>query len=98
MLSRIVLVLLAAFASQTLSPAPSASPPPSSQMRSAGTYWCPMHPNIRGAQGEVCRICHMTLVPAPPPDYAPYHLSLETYPRAPRVGSKTRIRLTITDP
>jgi hypothetical protein len=40
----------------------------------------------------------MALVPAPPPDYAPYHLSIETYPRAPKVGTKTRIRLTISDP
>ena len=68
------------------------------QTRPVGAYWCPMHPNIRGEKGDVCRICHMALVPAPPPDFRPYGLTIETYPRAPLVGAKTEIRLTITDP
>jgi hypothetical protein len=64
----------------------------------AGAYWCPMHPQIRGEKGDACRICHMALVPAPPPDYEPYHLTIEAMPRAPRPGRNTEIRLTIRDP
>jgi hypothetical protein len=64
----------------------------------AGAYWCPMHPNIRGNAGDVCRICHMPLVLAPARNYTPYHLSIETSPRAPRPGRRTRIRLTVHDP
>src|SRR3954447_7852282 len=98
MLSRVALALLIAFASQTLSRAPETAAPAPSRSRPTGTYWCPMHPNIRGAKGEVCRICHMTLVPAPPPDYSAYHVAVETEPRAPRAGERTRVRLTISDP
>src|SRR5262245_22460306 len=61
-------------------------------------YWCPMHPNIRGAAGDVCRICHMPLVLAPAPNYMPYHLALSTSPSAPRPGESARIRLTIRHP
>jgi hypothetical protein len=57
-----------------------------------------MHPNVRGNSGDRCRICHMPLVLAPPPNYAPYHLSIETNPHAPRAGQPTRIRLRITEP
>ena len=64
----------------------------------SGTYWCPMHPNIRGEKGDVCRICHMPLVLAPPPDYAPYHVAIETSPRGPGVGTPTHIRLIVNDP
>ena len=70
--------------------APQASP--------TGAYWCPMHPNVRGNSGDRCRICRMPLVLAPPPDYAPYHLSVETNPHAPKAGQRTRIHLLIGDP
>jgi hypothetical protein len=57
-----------------------------------------MHPNIRGNAGDFCRICRMALVVAPPPNYAPYHLSIDTRPRAPKAGQPTRIRLLVADP
>jgi hypothetical protein len=63
-----------------------------------GAYWCPMHPNIRGEKGDLCRICHMALVLAPPPNYEPYHLDVATKPQAPAPGRNTEIRLRIREP
>ena len=64
----------------------------------AADHWCPMHPNIRGAKGDLCPICHMALVPAPPPDYTPYHLDVDTRPRGPIAGRNTEIHISIRDP
>jgi hypothetical protein len=97
-MSRIVLALASILSITAIGPSISAIAVSSSQTAGVGAYWCPMHPNIRGQKGDVCRICHMALIPAPPPDFRPYGLTIETSPRAPIVGSKTEIRLTITDP
>jgi heavy metal-binding protein len=71
---------------------------PSQSTASSGDYWCTMHPNVRGNQGDRCRICHMPLVPAPPPDFRAFDLQLSTEPAAPRPGIATRLRLTIRAP
>jgi hypothetical protein len=63
-----------------------------------GTYWCPMHPNIRGKRGDACPICHMALVSAPATDYAAYDLDIITRPPAPVPGRHTEFRLTIHNP
>lgn len=65
---------------------------------SAGAYWCPMHPTIRGQQGDVCPICHMALVAAYSADYEPYDIDVSTKPRAPKAERTTEIRLTIRNP
>jgi hypothetical protein len=40
----------------------------------------------------------MPLVLAPPADYLPYHLEIDTSPRAPRAGVSTRFLLRVIDP
>jgi hypothetical protein len=97
-MSRIILLLAGICCFTCIGAATASIDASSVQTSSGGTYWCPMHPNIRGQKGDACRICHMALVPAPPPDFRPYGLDVETLPRAPVVGSKTEIRLTIIDP
>lgn len=62
------------------------------------THWCPMHPDIRGAAGERCRLCSMALVPITAVDYEPYLLDVEVKPRALRAGQKSRLRFAVRDP
>jgi hypothetical protein len=61
-------------------------------------YWCPMHPDIRGREGEKCSLCGMLLVRAARVDYSAYLLDLETVPRALRPGQSARVQLTVRDP
>ncbi len=101
MLARLTIVvscvLLSGPHALAASPRSQASAPPAAAP-AEGTYWCTMHPNVRGNQGDVCRICHMALVPAPAPDYAPYRLDLGVTPRAPKAGATAQFRLTVRDP
>jgi hypothetical protein len=94
--------LLVATLALTLLSAPQRVPAgggaPNAETQDADQYWCPMHPHIRGAKGDRCRICGMALVPAPLPGYAPYHLDVDTRPQAPIAGRPTDIRLSVRDP
>jgi len=63
-----------------------------------GVYWCPMHPDVRGRQGDKCPQCGMMLVRAAPADYAAYVLDLETVPRVLRPQQKARARFFVRDP
>jgi heavy metal-binding protein len=61
------------------------------------TYWCPMHPDVRGRSGEHCRICGMALVLEPPGSDA-YWLDIVPGSRAPKAGVAQRLRFVIRDP
>jgi hypothetical protein len=61
-------------------------------------YLCPMHPAVRGREGELCPICHMALVPAGTNDYRPYELAVEISPRAVRAQRAAQVRFLVRDP
>ena len=63
-----------------------------------GTYWCPMHPDVRGSRGDVCHICRMEMVPAGVADYQPYLLELDLVPRALHAGQRGRLVFRVVDP
>jgi heavy metal-binding protein len=73
-----------------------AAQPPASQTAPAG-YVCPMHPDIRGHEGDTCGKCGMRLVPAAA-DYTPYLLDVEWSPRTIRAGEKGRVRFFVRQP
>src|SRR6266851_4837252 len=73
-----VVLLAAALGVGAVSQQPPTSAPPHV------SYWCPMHPDVRGKVGESCPICRMALVPAGPNDYRAYELDVEMVPRAVR--------------
>ena len=62
------------------------------------TYWCPMHPDVRGAAGAACPLCGMALVRVAAADYRPYPLDFEVVPRALRPGQPGRVRFFVRDP
>jgi hypothetical protein len=74
---------------------------PATRNPEAGTErsaaWCPMHPNVRGAAGERCRDCGMSLVEIPDRTDASYWLDAEADPVAIPVGRPVRLRLTVRD-
>ncbi|HEV8348134.1 MAG TPA: heavy metal-binding domain-containing protein [Vicinamibacterales bacterium] len=61
-------------------------------------FWCPMHPNVRGRDGDKCPQCGMMLVRAARADYAGYLVDLETSPRVLRPQQKARARIFVRDP
>jgi hypothetical protein len=61
-------------------------------------YWCPMHPDVRGSEGDRCRLCNMALVPIAPADYQPYVLEIEVRPRVLGARQKGRVHLTVRNP
>lgn len=61
-------------------------------------FWCPMHPDVRGREGEKCPQCGMMLVRAARADYAGYLVDLETTPRVLRPQQKARARFFVRDP
>ena len=61
-------------------------------------YACPMHPSVRGKQGETCPICRMALVPAGPGDYRAYGLDVAITPAAVRPQHPARVRFLVRDP
>lgn len=63
-----------------------------------GIYWCPMHPDVRGREGEKCPLCGMLLVRAAAADASAYVLDLETIPRVLRPQQKARARFLVRDP
>ena len=62
------------------------------------TYWCPMHPNIRGKAGDTCALCRMALVPAAPAGYQAYVLDFDTGPRVLRARQKARVHFHVREP
>ena len=66
------------------------------ETESADLFWCPMHPDVRGASAGKCPICAMDLVPIPPPRVGEYKLDL-TLQRGRRSGL-SGLRLTVRDP
>src|SRR5689334_6803163 len=62
------------------------------------SYWCAMHPDIRGKAGDTCPICGMKLVPAPAADYQAYRLDLHVTPSAPRPGQPAQVRFFVRTP
>lgn len=61
-------------------------------------YMCPMHPDVRGAAGDTCSRCGMTLVRASAVDYEPYLVDLDLTPRALHAGQKGRVRFLVRNP
>jgi len=61
-------------------------------------FWCPMHPDVRGRDGEKCPQCGMMLVRAARADHAGYLVDLETSPRVLRPQQKARARFFVRDP
>ena len=73
-----------------------AAQPPAAETAPAG-YVCPMHPDIRGNEGDTCGKCGMRLVPAAA-DYTPYLLDVDWSPRAIHAGEKGRVRFFVRHP
>ena len=61
-------------------------------------FWCPMHPDVRGREGDKCPLCGMALVRAAAADASAYLLDLETIPRVLRAQQKARARFVVRDP
>jgi len=62
------------------------------------TFWCPMHPDVRGRAGDKCPQCGMALVRTPATDTRPYTLDFEMVPRALRPLQPGRVRFFVRDP
>lgn len=63
----------------------------------AGTYWCPMHPDVRGSKGDACPRCGMKLTLASKADYRPYTLDFEVSPATLRDGEHGVITFRVRD-
>jgi hypothetical protein len=61
-------------------------------------YVCPMHPAVRGRQGDTCPICRMALVPAGPADSRPFGLDVAITPAAIRPQQPAHVRFLVRDP
>jgi len=61
-------------------------------------YVCPMHPAVRGKQGDTCPICAMALVPAGPADARPYGLDVAITPAAVRPQQPAHVRFLVRNP
>jgi len=88
----LVVLLAAALTAGAVSQQPPASASPQV------SYWCPMHPDVRGKAGDSCPICHMALVPAGPNDYRAYELDVEMVPRAVRPLQNAHVRFFVRNP
>jgi len=64
----------------------------------SGTYWCQMHPDVRGAAGDRCGLCGMVLVPMPGDAGRAYWLDVAEGSRAPVAGRDARLRFVVRDP
>jgi heavy metal-binding protein len=65
---------------------------------STAVYMCPMHPDVRGAEGDHCSRCGMALVPAIAADYQPYQLDFDITPHALRAGQRGRMHFSVKNP
>jgi hypothetical protein len=59
-------------------------------------FWCPMHPDVRGAAARKCPICAMELVPIPPPRIGEYRL--DVMPQRGRRSGLSALQLAVRDP
>src|SRR6266850_1242847 len=75
-----------------------ASPQRAAAPATGPVFWCPMHPDVRGRQGDKCPLCGMALVRAAAADASAYLLDLETIPRVLRPQQKARARFFVRDP
>lgn len=78
-------------------PSLGASPQPAA-LADRAVYWCPMHPNVRGAAGDTCPICSMVLVRAATTNYESYGLDVEMTPRVVHAKRPFRVRFLVRDP
>lgn len=96
-IAALVLVLAVGVSGQEMMPG-TARPLLKDMPSTTSGYICPMHPNEVKAAPGTCSICGMTLVPGDPMATADYSLTIVTEPRAPKVGQKTRFRITVQHP
>jgi hypothetical protein len=97
--ANLIVLLAAVLLAPVWAPRPAAVQTPSTPPQAGqGVYWCPMHPDVRGKQGEKCPLCGMSLVRAAAADYAAYVLDLETVPRVLKPQQKARARFFVRDP
>jgi hypothetical protein len=89
----IAAIALALGAGAAMAPQPQTASPAGQPV-----YWCPMHPTIRGQEGETCPICKMALVRAAAADYDAYLLDVEITPRVLHAGQHARVRFSVRDP
>jgi heavy metal-binding protein len=93
--------LTAAFVAAVLLALVRAPQPAAMQAQAAAghtVFWCPMHPDVRGREGDKCPLCGMALVRAAAADASAYRLDLETIPRVLRPEQKARARFFVRDP
>jgi len=69
-------------------------PPPAEDR---AEYICPMHPDVRGRAGDVCRKCGMRLVAAPA-DYTTFPIDFDLLPPALQPNQKARVRFFVRNP
>ena len=74
------------------------APPSATANPDAATFWCPMHPDVRGRGGDKCPQCGMALVRTAPADTRPYTLDLEIVPQTLRPLQPGRVRFFVRDP
>jgi len=63
-----------------------------------GTYWCPMHPDVRANGPGVCPRCGMALVAMPPPVFNRYPVDFTIAPTAITPGRPVNLHLVVRDP
>jgi len=81
-----------------LTHAPQPAAVPQTATTGQSVYWCPMHPDVRGREGDKCPLCGMMLVRAAAADTSAYVLDLETIPRVLRPQQKASARFFVRDP
>ena len=64
----------------------------------AGTFYCPMHPDITATAEGRCSRCGMALVPGDPLDAREYLVDVTATPRAVRPGRPVRLTFLVRDP
>lgn len=63
----------------------------------ADAFWCPMHPDVRSADGGTCHLCGMELVAIPPPKIGEYELDVRQL-RQGNAPGLSGLRLFISEP
>ncbi len=63
-----------------------------------GFYICPMHPDVFSSTAGTCPKCNMKLVKSAPPETGDFTVKIDTTPKSPKAGEKTKFRFTILHP
>lgn len=96
------LVLIALLAASLRAAMPQAPPPPAPpvgrERATPATYYCVVHPEVKGTEAGICRKCGNPLFPGDPWAQPEYLVDLQTDPRGPRPGQPFTIRVAIVDP